>query len=84
MGQEIPVSTESNLRLSSNVSLILEMPPDEDARIEDLARQIGGGKTDVFRHALGLLALAVRAREEGKRLGIIGRDGKIEAEITGL
>jgi hypothetical protein len=76
MGLDIHVSAETRLNLAIDAGT--------DAEIDRLAGEIRGTKADVFSRALALLKLAVDAKKEGKHLAVVGLDGKLESEITGL
>lgn len=83
MGREIHVSAEDRLHVSDTTTS-LTVPPETDANVEQLARDIGASKAEVFARALALLRLAVDAKGQGKRVGVVDREGHLETEITGL
>jgi hypothetical protein len=55
-----------------------------EACVDQLARDIGGTREDVFRLALALFTLAVEAKHEGKRIAIVDDEGNIDTEIKGF
>ncbi len=61
----------------------LAVPPQTDANVERLARRMGVSKAEVFSRALALLGVAVDAKEQGKGVGVVDREGRLETEIVG-
>ena len=66
------------------VLLTLEVSPHANAVLEDLAARFGSDKGDVLRKAVGLLKLAMDAREEGKRVGAVEPDQDLDTEFVGF
>lgn len=66
------------------VLLTLNLSAGADAILSDLAGRCGGDKADVLRKAIGLMNLAVNAREEGKAVGIAERPEVLESEFSGF
>jgi hypothetical protein len=88
MGQSLHASAESSLDLSGEasgaVTWDLTLSQHTEARVDQLAKEIGGTRDDVFKKAVALLSLAVMAKHEGKRIAIVDSDGNIDTEITGF
>jgi hypothetical protein len=79
------VSTESKLGLSDKAHVVtwdLSMTPKTESHLNQLARDIGGSREDVLRLAVALLTVAVRAKQDGKKLAIVDDQGNIDTEIT--
>jgi hypothetical protein len=79
------VSTESRAGPSDQGGVVtwdLSMTPKTESHLNQLARDIGGSREDVFRLALSLLAVAVRAKQDGKKLALIDEQGNIDTEST--
>jgi hypothetical protein len=93
MGRDLPASAETQMGVAGGMgvavgdgrsSMTLLVPPATEVEIEDMARELGIGKADVFSRALALLRLGMRAKEDGMRLAVVDSQGKPQIEITGL
>jgi predicted transcriptional regulator len=62
----------------------LDLSPEADLLLEDLAEQMGGTKSTVLRKAIALMKIAVEARREGRKLGIVEIDQPLATEIVGI
>lgn len=70
---------------SKAVRLSLELSPELNATLEDLAARTGNGtKADVLRKAIAVLEIAIRAKEQGRRFGIAQPDQELATEIIGI
>jgi predicted transcriptional regulator len=69
---------------SKAIRLSLEVSPQMNDKLEELADKMGGTKSDVLRKAVALIEVAVRAKEEGKKFGVAGPDQTLATEIVGL
>ena len=66
------------------VRLNLEMSPELNRLLDDLAIKIHGTKSDVLRKAIVLTELAIQAKEQEQQLGIISKNRRVVTEIVGL
>jgi len=66
------------------VRLTLDVSPDTNEIIEELADAIGGTKSEVLRRAIALMKFVADARSEGKRFGIADKGQPLVTEIIGL
>ena len=64
------------------VVLRLSITAELDAILDNMADDLGLSKGDTILKALGLLKIAVDARQEGKRIGILDENLDVEQEIT--
>ena len=71
-------------RERDTVRLSLELAPQVNDTLEMLAEKIHGTKSDVLRRAIALMEVAVRAREDGMKLGIASKDQVLTTEIIGI
>ncbi|MBD2770816.1 DNA-binding protein [Iningainema tapete] len=60
----------------------LDLSPDINKTLEELASKIGGNKSDVLRQAIALMQIMVIAKEQGKKFGIAEPDQPLATEIT--
>jgi hypothetical protein len=61
----------------------MELTPELDAQLQEMARRIGpGGYTKLMMDGLGMVKIALDAREEGKRLLLIDDRDNSEQEIA--
>jgi predicted transcriptional regulator len=72
------MATKEKIRLSLDVS------PELDEKLEDLAETIHGTKSDVLRRAIALFDVVVEARKQGKKIGIAEPDQPLATEIIGI
>lgn len=73
-----PKSEKEKVRLSLDIS------PELNALLEQLASTIGGTKSDVLRKAIALMEVAVDAKRRGLKLGLAEKDQPLTTEIIGL
>jgi|GEM_PF-774231 len=66
------------------IRLSLDVSPELNWLIEDLADRTDGTKSDVLRRAIALMDVAVRANESGKRVGVAETDQGLATEFVGL
>jgi len=66
------------------VRLSLEVSPELNDKLDELSDKIHGSKSDVLRRAVALMDIAVRARDEGHKLGIADRNQPLLTEIIGI
>lgn len=87
---EVPQgATAPRKKLSSRlprerVRLSLDVSPELDQKLDELSEKIHGSRSDVLRRALVLMDVAVRARDEGHKLGVVGKDQPLLTEIVGI
>ncbi len=66
------------------IRLSLDVSPELNELIEDLADRTDGTKSDVLRRAIALMDVAVRANESGKRVGVAETAQGLTTEFVGL
>jgi predicted transcriptional regulator len=59
----------------------LDLSPELNETLEEMARKIGGTKTDVLRQAIALMQIVVTAKEQGRKFGIAEVDQPLATEI---
>jgi predicted transcriptional regulator len=69
---------------AEKVRLSLDVSPELNRTLDELATKIHGTKSDVLRKAIVLMELAVQARDKEQKLGIIDKDRHVVSEIVGL
>jgi predicted transcriptional regulator len=69
---------------SNTIRLSLEVSPQMNDKLEQLAAKTGGTKSDVLRKAIALVEVAVRAKEEGRKFGVAAPGQELATEIVGL
>jgi len=69
---------------AEKVRLSLDVSPELNRMLDELATKIHGTKSDVLRKAIVLMELAVQAKEKEQKLGIIDKDRHVVTEIVGL
>ncbi|NDJ21918.1 hypothetical protein GS682_09780 [Nostoc sp. B(2019)] len=63
------------------VRLNLDLSPELNQILDELANKIGGSKSDVLRQAITLMQIMVIAKEETKKLGVLEANQLIANEI---
>jgi hypothetical protein len=66
------------------IRLSLDVSPELNEALEQLASKLHTTKSDVLRKAIALMEVAVRAKDEHKRFGIAAPNQPLETEIVGL
>lgn len=66
------------------VRLSLDVSPELNDLIEDLAERTDGTKSDVLRRAIALMDVAVKANEQGMKVGVAADDNSLTTEFVGL
>ncbi|GAA6620260.1 DNA-binding protein [Scytonema sp. NUACC26] len=59
----------------------LDVSPEVHETLEKLAQKIGGTKSDVLRQAIALMQIAIIAKENGKKFGIVETNQDLTTEI---
>jgi hypothetical protein len=68
----------------TRVRLTLEVTDELNRRLADLAFELGGSKSDVFRKAIALVEVALNAKRRGGRVAIVDNDQRVVATVVGL
>lgn len=68
----------------TKIRLSLDISPEANALLEELAEKIGGTKSEVLRKAIALMEVAVEAKRQGKKFGIAEKEQPLATEIVGL
>jgi hypothetical protein len=71
-------------RRKEKIRLTLDISPETNVIIEELAEAIGSTKSEVLRRAIALMKFVADARSEGKRFGIAEKGQPLVTEIIGL
>lgn len=66
------------------IRLSLDITPELNDLLNDLASKTGGTKSDVLRKAIGLMEIAIDAKRQGKKFGIAEKDQPLATEIVGI
>lgn len=70
----MPMSTRLELRINEDLAQDLE----------NFARKSSTSKTEIIRRAMTLYALARAENENGRKIGFLTPDGKVEREVVAL
>jgi predicted transcriptional regulator len=66
------------------IRVSLDISPELYAKLQGLAHDIRGTKSDVLRKSLALMDVAVQARKNGKKIGIADTSEQLTTEIIGF
>ncbi|MBV9852213.1 MAG: DNA-binding protein [Armatimonadetes bacterium] len=69
---------------SEKIRVSLDISPELYSKLQSLARDIHGTKSDVLRKSLALMDVAVQAKKSGKKIGIADRSDQLTTEIIGF
>jgi predicted transcriptional regulator len=70
---------------NERVRLSVDVSPELDAMLEQLAKDVHGTKSDVLRKGIALLQVAVDAKKQGQKFGVADPNTKqLEREIIGI
>jgi hypothetical protein len=70
---------------NERVRLSVDVAPELDAILEQLAKDVHGTKSDVLRKGIALLQVAVDAKKQGQKFGVANPNTKLlEREIIGI
>jgi predicted transcriptional regulator len=79
------VEAEQDLdEAAPKIRVSLDISPELYAKLQALAKDIRGTKSDVLRKSLALMDVAVQARKSGKKIGIADRTEQLTTEIIGF
>jgi predicted transcriptional regulator len=68
----------------ATIRLSLDVSPEVNDVLEQLADAVHGTKSEVLRRSIALFALAVQAKQQGKKIGIVEKEQLVSSEIVGL
>lgn len=69
---------------NTKIRLSLDITPEANVLIEDMAEVLGTSKAEVLRKAIAVMKVAVDAKVEKKHLGISSNRSNLETEIIGI
>ena len=74
----------SKQRATTQGPVSLTLSPALDKRLTDLAVSTSHSKEEILKRAIVLFDVALAARNNSQRIGIIGADQQLVSEIVGL
>ncbi|WP_017325220.1 ribbon-helix-helix protein, CopG family [Synechococcus sp. PCC 7336] len=66
------------------VRLTVDVTPELYDSITEMAEQLHGSKSEVFRKGIALLQFALEAKAQGKKFGVAEKDQPLATELVGL
>ncbi len=75
---------ETAEEVNPKIRVSLDISPELYAKLQGLAQDIRGTKSDVLRKSLALMDVAVQARKNGKKIGIADTSEQLSTEIIGF
>jgi predicted transcriptional regulator len=73
-----------NIKEKEKVRLSLDISPELNTLLEELAAATSGTKSDVLRKAIGLMEVAVDGKRRGLKLGLADKGQLLTTEIVGI
>lgn len=74
---------ETKMR-AATVRVSLDMSPEANELLENLAIANGTTKSQILRRAVALYDIVAEARSQGKRVGVLGQNDELLTEFVGL
>lgn len=68
----------------TKVRLTLDVTDELNDRLNHLAEQAGGSKSELLRKAIALVEVAVDAKRAGRHVAVVDRNDKVVTTIVGL
>ena len=69
---------------NEKVRVSLDISPELNEKLQAMARDINGTRSEVLRKSLALLDVALEATRNGKKIGIADRSDQFTTEIIGF
>jgi predicted transcriptional regulator len=66
---------------TDKVRITVDISPALYQKLDELANAIHGTKSEVLRRAIALMDVAVKAKEQGKKIGLAEQDQPLATEI---
>jgi hypothetical protein len=66
------------------ISRSFTISPELATKLEELTAHSGLSESEIFQAGIGLVELAVKAREKGKKFGVVEQDTPLVTEVVGL
>ena len=66
------------------IRLTVDVSPDLNALIEELAKSSHTSKSEVLRRSIALMDFAQKAEREGKKVGAASQDQELATEVVGF
>ena len=79
-----PEPEQASEEAAPKIRVSLDISPELYAKLQEMARDIQGTKSDVLRKSLALMDVAIQARKDGKKIGIADRTEQLTTEIIGF
>jgi predicted transcriptional regulator len=70
--------------MSKNIRLSLDVSPEVNKILDQMATASHSTKSDVLRKSIALMEVALEEKGKGNHLGVIGKDQRVVKEIVGL
>jgi predicted transcriptional regulator len=68
----------------AKIRLSLDVSPELNETLDELAQETGTTKSDILRKAIALMEVAVEAKQHQNRLGIFDQQQHLVREIVGI
>ncbi len=78
------METTQDKESSEKVRISFDVSPELYDRLQAMARDVNGTKSDVLRKSLALMEVVLKATKDGKKIGIAEQSDQLTTEIIGL
>ena len=69
---------------ANTVRTTLDISPELNAKLLNMAEATGGTQCDVLQKCIVLMEIAIQARQQGKKVGMVNQNQPLATEITGI
>ena len=80
----LPNALIRDSKSSDKVRVSIDVSPELFAKLQAMAHEMRGTKSDVLRKSLALMDVAMDARKRGKKIGIADSSDQLTTEIIGF
>ncbi len=71
-------------KAAAKVRLTLDVTDELNERLNGLAEEAGGSKSEILRKAIALIELAINAKRSGKHMAVVDQNDKVVTTVVGL
>jgi hypothetical protein len=88
--RDLPVLSEAYLEKENSLAPQIKekayaiISPEFDDRLEELSNASGLSKSELIQSGVALLELALKAKQQGKKFGVVEQDTPLVTEVVGL
>jgi len=78
------MATEKDKGSAEKVRISLDVSPEMNRTLDELASSLNGSKSDVLRKAIALIDVAMKGKEKKQTVGLVDENDRLVTKIIGL